>query len=292
MSCMLLHPIHNLPVANAIVARNISVTPEIDALPRRKRGRAIVNLMFTHNLEAFRHRYAGNPDALEEAAKHEKLANAFSSARTHADPFAVLKLASSWSYQTSDHNDCDKLPTTRAVDALLVAMAKEGGFNPDDLHQQKGYNSQPADLWTAEPATIQPMIDAASALRAARRASRITKTPKASVVSDEALALLRSLVSDIQAMQSGVVLSLDDGDDVEAFGPFADTDENKDGVLIAWPNLSITVEKAQLFLEGQASLPLPTPKAKANTTTPAPTPAAQPTAMAAFVAKLLSAKAA
>jgi hypothetical protein len=292
MSCILLHPMHNLPVANEIVRRNIPVTPEIDALPRRKRVRAIVSLMVQHNLEAYRHRYTSNAQALAEADTFEKgEAKAFSASRTIAGWPIIAVLTASWRYQTSDHRDYDNLPTNDATARLMEALEQEVGASPGKLPDAPAYQQAARTYWTSDVGSIQTFVDAATAARAVRKASRparATVTTTVAPSSGEAERILRSLVSDIEAMNSGVVLTLDDDSESEGFGPFSEIDENRDGTIIAWPNLRIMLEEAQKFLAGQQALPLPTPATPvAQPTPPAP---AMPSPMAAFVNTLAKVK--
>lgn len=285
MSCMLLHPMHCLPVANEIVRRDLKVDPAIDSLPRRKRVRALVSAMFADNVTAFRHRYANNANALAEADNFEKVAGkAFSASRTTASPEVVFSLARSWSYQTSDHADADKLPTMAAVRTLTDAILKEAGKDDAGFCASPAYQQASRGFWTATPDTIKPLIDEAARVRAERKAGRPAKATAATSNADllaqaislgEGERLLRSLVSDVEAMLSGVQVERGDGSESEGFGPFAAYDENKHGVIVAWPNLRITLEAAFKYLEGQRALSL------------APAAAPETTSMAAFVSRMV-----
>lgn len=279
MSCALLHPMHSLPIANAIVARNIPVTLEIDALPRRKRVRAIISALVADNLEAYRHRYAGNPEALADADAFAKTdAKAFTSQRTLASPEIVYALASSWHYQASDHREYDKLATGVAMAKLFVALAKEIGVQADKIADVPAYQAAARTYWNTGPAEIQPLIDAATRRRLERRSTKAT-TPKVDASAAElaeAKRLLASVLSDITAMR-------DKASGPHWFGGFSEYDADNKGGQIEWPNLSITGESIATFLAGQQSLPMPA------TTQPA-TPA--PTSMAAFVQNIVGTKAA
>lgn len=294
MSCILLHPMHNLPIANAIVRRDISVTPEIDAMPRRKRVRAIVGLMFQHNLEAYLHRYAGNEEAIKEGENFAKeVGSAFTASRTSASVEQLYALASSWGYQTSDHPEYDTLETKEAVGLLIPMLVKEGGYaSGKDLQNSLDYQHAARDLWSSDPDSIRPLIDAAAKARAERKAGRPSK-PAAGQPSDQVMELaamvgrahqlLASVLSDLDAMAAPDTED-NDFDSGQWFGPFSDYDANSDGGFVEWPNLAILREDIRKVVSQTAPA-----KAQTPGPTPANTPnASQPSAMAAFVSALVN----